>query len=85
MVLLEKMREAEIYKYDQVIGFCKDHHIKPAFEAKHATVTFIEKAMDANQPDYLIYVVDASATTPNISLLGKKAQSACTIVVVNKM
>ena len=85
MILLEKMRKAGIHKYDQVIGYCKEHAIKPSFEARHATVLFIEEATSANPPDYMIYVVDAATKKPPIESVGHDARAASTIIVVNKM
>lgn len=85
MILLEKMQKAGIHKYDQVFGYCKEHGIKPAFEARHATVLFIEEATSANRPDYMIYMVDAAIKKPPIELLGYDARATSTIIVVNKM
>ena len=85
MILLEKMQKAGIHKYDQVFGYCKEHGIKPAFEARHATVLFIEEATSANRPDYMIYMVDAATKKPPIELLGYDARATSTIIVVNKM
>ena len=85
MILLEKMQKAGIHKYDQVFGYCKEHGIKPFFEARHATVLFIEEATSANPPDYMIYVVDAATQKPPIELPAYDARATSTILAVNKM
>lgn len=66
MILLKKMQKAGIHKYDQVLGYCKEHGIK---QARHATVLFIEEATSANRPDYMIYMDDAVTKKPPIELL----------------
>ena len=85
MILLEKMQKAGIYKYDQVTGYCKEHGVTPSFEARHATVLFIQEATSANPPDYVIYMVDAANEKPPIELFGYDARAASIIIVVNKM
>lgn len=85
MILLEKMQKAGIHKYNQVFGYCKEHNIKPAFKARHATVLFIEEATSANRPDYMIYMINATIKKPPIELLEYNARATSTIIVINKI
>ena len=79
------MEKAGVHNYGQVIEYCKEHGIKPSFEATDATVLFIEEVMKTDRPDYLIYMIDAVEQPAPIQLLGIDAKAARIIVVVNKM
>lgn len=85
MLLLEKMRKAGFHQYDQVIQYCNEHDIRPSFQARDATILFVDEAMKSDRPDYLIYMVDAAAEPAPICLLGNDAQAAKIIIAVNKM
>lgn len=84
MVALEAMEKTGIRQYDQLMAFYKQRGIKPSFEAKYATITFIEETTDTNQPDCIIYVIDAAAETSPIDPIRNDGPAGI-IIVVNKM
>lgn len=85
MLLHEKMQKEGIHKFDQLTEYCKKHGIKPSFEAKHATISFIEDTKGTYRPDYLIYMIDAAANTPPENLTMGAMEATRIITVVNMM
>jgi len=85
MRLLEKLQRDGINNYDQVLGYCKDHHIEPSFEAPHTKILLREEAADAGRVDILVYVLDATAEVPWTKIGAESTVSSNVVVAVNKM